>query len=222
MTKILHGEVRGRNIELDEVPGVAEGQEVEIQMTVVPVGKEMGRGHPPLSGRLGELPGNRRHHGENPPRAEAGTSASAGRMNGATFWTPTSVRHISAGPVSGSPFHSIRWRAFCAHDRFGELYAGAYHVSNPAPLLQKIADLLNDVQVLDYDPASPKSLARCGVNCFSKASRCDRRPDALPPSHWFDDLNAGDEQHCRFSEHPRLTARRLADAMNRNCPLVFP
>lgn len=32
-----------------------------------------------------------------------------------------------------------------------ELYAGAYHVSNPAPLLQKIADLLNDVRVLSFD-----------------------------------------------------------------------
>ena len=31
----------------------------------------------------------------------------------------------------------------------GELYAGAYHGSNPAPLLQKIADLLDDVAVLD-------------------------------------------------------------------------
>src|SRR4051812_30390604 len=33
----------------------------------------------------------------------------------------------------------------------GELYAGAYHVRNPGPLLQKIADLLNDVQVLSFD-----------------------------------------------------------------------
>ncbi len=33
----------------------------------------------------------------------------------------------------------------------GELYSGAYHVINPAPLLHKIADLLNDVQVLDFD-----------------------------------------------------------------------
>jgi predicted nucleic acid-binding protein len=33
----------------------------------------------------------------------------------------------------------------------GELYAGAYHVGAPAPLLQKIADLLHDVQVLDFD-----------------------------------------------------------------------
>ena len=35
----------------------------------------------------------------------------------------------------------------------GELYTGAYQVGNPAPLLQKIADLLGDVQVLDFDHA---------------------------------------------------------------------
>jgi tRNA(fMet)-specific endonuclease VapC len=35
----------------------------------------------------------------------------------------------------------------------GELYSGAYHVVNPAPLLQKIADLLDDVQILDFDHA---------------------------------------------------------------------
>lgn len=35
----------------------------------------------------------------------------------------------------------------------GELYAGAYHVANSAPLLQSIAALLNDVQVLDFDHA---------------------------------------------------------------------
>jgi len=32
-----------------------------------------------------------------------------------------------------------------------ELYAGAYHVSDPAPLLQKIGDLLQDVHVLPFD-----------------------------------------------------------------------
>jgi tRNA(fMet)-specific endonuclease VapC len=34
-----------------------------------------------------------------------------------------------------------------------ELYTGAYHVNDPAPLLQKIDDLLDDVHVLDFDPA---------------------------------------------------------------------
>jgi tRNA(fMet)-specific endonuclease VapC len=33
----------------------------------------------------------------------------------------------------------------------GELYAGAYHVDDPGPLLQKIADLLTDVEVLPFD-----------------------------------------------------------------------
>ena len=36
MTKTLHGTIHGRTIELDEDPGVAEGQEVEVQMKVVP------------------------------------------------------------------------------------------------------------------------------------------------------------------------------------------
>jgi hypothetical protein len=35
MTKTLHGRVHGRTIELDEDPGVAEGQEVEVQIKVV-------------------------------------------------------------------------------------------------------------------------------------------------------------------------------------------
>jgi len=34
-----------------------------------------------------------------------------------------------------------------------ELYTGAYHVDDPTPLLQKIADLLDDVRVLDFDHA---------------------------------------------------------------------
>jgi len=36
MTKTLHGKVHGRTIELNEDPGVPEGQEVEIQMKVIP------------------------------------------------------------------------------------------------------------------------------------------------------------------------------------------
>jgi tRNA(fMet)-specific endonuclease VapC len=35
----------------------------------------------------------------------------------------------------------------------GELYAGAYHIADPTPLLEKISDLLNDVDVLDFDIA---------------------------------------------------------------------
>lgn len=35
MTKTLHGKVRGRTIELDEDLGVAEGQEVEVQVKLI-------------------------------------------------------------------------------------------------------------------------------------------------------------------------------------------
>lgn len=36
MTRTIHGRVHGRTIELDEDPGVGEGQEVEVQVTVIP------------------------------------------------------------------------------------------------------------------------------------------------------------------------------------------
>ncbi|RPI79432.1 MAG: type II toxin-antitoxin system VapC family toxin [Planctomycetaceae bacterium] len=42
----------------------------------------------------------------------------------------------------------------------GELYAGAYHVTDPTPLLDKITDLLNDVQVLDFDHECAKQFGR--------------------------------------------------------------
>ncbi len=42
----------------------------------------------------------------------------------------------------------------------GELYAGAYHVVDPSKLLQKIADLLEDVQVLDFDQACAEQFGK--------------------------------------------------------------
>jgi hypothetical protein len=44
MTKTLHGKVHGKTIELDEDPGVAEGQEVEVQMKVVSPPQKWGDG----------------------------------------------------------------------------------------------------------------------------------------------------------------------------------
>ena len=35
MTKTMHGRVHGKTIELDEDLGVAEGQEVEVQVTMI-------------------------------------------------------------------------------------------------------------------------------------------------------------------------------------------
>jgi hypothetical protein len=44
MTKTLHGRVHGRTIELDEDLGVALGQEVEVQVKIVPSKQEWGAG----------------------------------------------------------------------------------------------------------------------------------------------------------------------------------
>src|SRR6202043_3322393 len=44
MNKTLHGKVHGRTIQLDQDPGVAERQEVEVQMTVVEPKRTWGDG----------------------------------------------------------------------------------------------------------------------------------------------------------------------------------
>jgi hypothetical protein len=41
MTRTLHGKVHGKTIELDEDLGVAEGQEVEVQVKLVPVAQPL-------------------------------------------------------------------------------------------------------------------------------------------------------------------------------------
>ena len=62
-------------------------------------------------------------------------------------------------------------RLFVPTIALGELYAGAYHVSDPTDLLQRIEDLLEDVNVLDFDPVCAKkfgeirgSLLRQGIS----------------------------------------------------------
>ena len=44
MTRKLHGKVHGKTIELVEDPGVADGQEVELQINVVTPAKKWGDG----------------------------------------------------------------------------------------------------------------------------------------------------------------------------------
>ena len=44
MTKTIRGKVHGRTIELDEDLGVAEGQEVEIQVKLIPPARKWGEG----------------------------------------------------------------------------------------------------------------------------------------------------------------------------------
>ena len=44
MNKTLHGKVHGKTIELDEDPGVAEGQVVEVQVRAVEPPRKWGEG----------------------------------------------------------------------------------------------------------------------------------------------------------------------------------
>jgi hypothetical protein len=44
MMKTMHGKVHGRTIELDEDIGIAEGQEVEIRVRVIPTANTAGEG----------------------------------------------------------------------------------------------------------------------------------------------------------------------------------
>jgi hypothetical protein len=52
MNKTAHGKVRGKTIELDEDLGLAEGQEVEVRVRIVPPAKSI---HPPMSEGLARV-----------------------------------------------------------------------------------------------------------------------------------------------------------------------
>ena len=58
MTKVIHGKVRGRTIELAEDLGLAEGQEVEVSVRTIPaaVNRRPGEGLLQTEGALADDP----------------------------------------------------------------------------------------------------------------------------------------------------------------------
>ena len=56
MTKTLHGKVHGKTIELDEDLGVADGQEVKVQIKVIPPTRKWGEGILRTAGALADDP----------------------------------------------------------------------------------------------------------------------------------------------------------------------
>jgi hypothetical protein len=56
MTKTIHGRMHGRTIELDEDLGVAEGQEVEVQVRIVQPARKWGEGILRTAGALADDP----------------------------------------------------------------------------------------------------------------------------------------------------------------------
>jgi len=56
MIKTVHGVVHGKTIELDEDLGVAEGQKVEVQVSLVPQPRKWGDGILRTAGALADDP----------------------------------------------------------------------------------------------------------------------------------------------------------------------
>jgi hypothetical protein len=56
MPKIVHGIVHGKTIELDEDPGVPEGQDVEVQIKVIAPPRKWGEGILRTGGALADDP----------------------------------------------------------------------------------------------------------------------------------------------------------------------
>ncbi len=56
MTKTMHGKIHGRTIELDEDPGVAEGQEVEVEIKPIRPTRKWGEGILRTAGALADDP----------------------------------------------------------------------------------------------------------------------------------------------------------------------
>ena len=54
MTKTVHGKVRGKTIELDEDLGVAEGEDVEVRVRVIPKSRKPGEGFLRTEGALAD------------------------------------------------------------------------------------------------------------------------------------------------------------------------
>jgi hypothetical protein len=56
MTRIIHGKIHGRTIELTEDLGLAEGQDVEVQVKIVPPARKWGEGIRRTAGALADDP----------------------------------------------------------------------------------------------------------------------------------------------------------------------
>ncbi|HZV04390.1 MAG TPA: hypothetical protein VE999_04800 [Gemmataceae bacterium] len=56
MTRIIQGKIHGRTIELTEDLGLAEGQDVEVQVKIVPPARKWGEGIRRTAGALADDP----------------------------------------------------------------------------------------------------------------------------------------------------------------------
>ena len=74
--------------------------------------------------------------------------------------TDTCSKHMSGAPGLTHRFIQHSGRLAIPSIVLGELYAGAYLLNDPDPLLQKIADLLVFVDVIDFDSDSAEQFGK--------------------------------------------------------------
>src|SRR5713226_5408638 len=106
----------------------------------------MGRRHPGFSGWLGGLPGNGCYHGGDSSSPEIGAAGTDRERMSHLLDTNICTAHFRRPAGLAHRFIQYGGGLFVPTVVLAELYAGAYHLSNPGPLLQNITDLLNDVQ----------------------------------------------------------------------------
>jgi tRNA(fMet)-specific endonuclease VapC len=90
----------------------------------------------------------------------------------------------------------------------GELYAGAHHVDDPAPQLEKIADLLTDVRVLDFDNTCAKRLGEVRGSLLRRGISMSTADLMIGSVALVHDLTLVTNNIADFKEIPGL---RLAD-----------
>jgi hypothetical protein len=83
MSRTMHGKIHGRTIELDEDPGVADGQEVEVQVRALfKTGRKPGEGFLRTEGALADDTEWDANHGGNLSGPEARSTTSDSRPGG--------------------------------------------------------------------------------------------------------------------------------------------
>ena len=129
MTKTIHGKIHGKTIELDEDLGVAEGQEVEVHVTIVQPARKWGDGILRTAGasqtiRTG-MPSWKRY--TSPARSNVGPKR---RISD----SPAGYEHLlgshAASRWFGPSVLSIRWRDRRLNCRVGGTVLGVYKHPN--------------------------------------------------------------------------------------------
>ena len=202
MTRLLHGRIRGRSIELSEDLGLSEGQQVEVQVRVVERSEPWGEGLMRCAARL--------------PTIRSGTPSWM-KSTKRGSWSDGPRRRLNDAPSGhGHLFRAHRRPAGLAH-RFFQ-HAGGIAISS-VTLAELYAGAYKRPNLRGFWPSSPTC---CKTWLFSISTRCVRSTSAKSgrvaseghssrhgrPDDRVDRAGSqpdpGHPQHGGLPEHPRL------------------